>query len=144
MLVCAGMCLTFHPPVLAGGPGTANSNGKVPSRARFVLDNNTDEDLLIWIRPEGTPLPATVSELNEMLIAITPFRQNRGTGRLRNGIFTIDVFFASDVASEIDSVLDQGLFDAGSLDQITAVLNGFDVDVEIDDTPSSLPTLSLP
>ena len=149
MFVCAGMCFTFHSPALAGGGGNSGSNGKVSSRARFVIDNNTEEDLLIWIRPQGTPLPATVAELNDMLIAVTPNRQNRDTSRLRNGTFTLTLFFAEDVADFIDADLDQELFEDGTVSQTTAVLNGEDIDVEINEEPVpgssfTIPTLSLP
>ena len=149
MLICSATCLTVVSPALAGGGG---GNGKTPSRARFVIDNNTAEDLLVWIRPQGTPLPATVAELNEMLIAITPNRQNRQTGLQRNGTFTITLFLAEDVADFIDADLDQDLFEDGTRSQITAVLNGEDIDVEINLAPADSfssfsgeqPTLSLP
>ena len=141
LLVSTGMSLTAISPAMAGGggDGAGATNGKTPSRARFVIDNNDDEDYFIWIRPVNTPLPPTVEALRESLIAITPNRQNRRTGRLRNGNFAISLFFQSDVNGEIDvdpaadAPLDQDLFDLGEISSATGVLEGEDVDIIITD-----------
>ena len=44
LLVSTGMSLTAISPAMAGGggDGAGATNGKTPSRARFVIDNNDD------------------------------------------------------------------------------------------------------
>ena len=136
--LCVCICLILGSPAMAGGSGS--SNGKTPSRARIVIDNNEDDDFLVFIRPEGSPLPATAEAVRDASTAVAAMQQNVSSSLIRNGNLTVSLFFADDVNGEIAAnpgqPLTQDLFDLGEQDAITVALNGEDIEINIEGDPT--------
>ena len=138
--LCVCICLILGSPAMAGGSGS--SNGKTPSRARIVINNNdtTATDYLVFIRPEGSPLPATAEAVRDASVAVAAMEQNVSSSLIRNGNLTVSLFFADDVNGEIAAnpgqPLTQDLFDLGEQDAITVALNGEDIEINIEGDPT--------
>ena len=131
MFVAVCALVTLDSAVMAGGP--SSGGGKSSSRARVVFDSSASQDVRVWVRAVGTPLPPTVAELNALLISVPAGRQNIRTSRLANGDYTVTTVLAENVDALIDEDLTAELFAEGSEDEITITLDGEDLDFTIED-----------
>lgn len=94
-VVAACAVLISSSDALAGGP-----SGKTSSRARVVLTNTEATagiGIAAWVRPVGTPLPATLGAFRSKLIFLGP-GETRRTSRLKNGNYQVSIVNAADTA----------------------------------------------
>ena len=122
-----GVLLTLEAQVMAGEPTSSRRveqpSGKNTTYSRMVFHNDTSTDCRVWIRPNGTPLPHTVAELDRMMFSVSGNRQNRQTGKLKFGDYTCTTFYATDIQNFIDQPLTQDLFDQGKRSQRDVTLS---------------------
>ncbi len=111
---------------LAGGGG----GGKAPSSAEIFFTNvepATGSTFVLWVRPVGTPVPATFGALRSMLITVQP-GDAVSTGRLQNGLFAATLVDAADVAGIPNSAtISQAQVDALTIDTDTILVSGVDI-----------------
>jgi hypothetical protein len=90
--------------VVLGGGG-----GKSKSKARVVLENTEPANgigIAAWIRPVGTPLPATLGAFRGKLIYMGP-GETRQTAKLKNGAYTISIVNAAQTAGPANTPVNQ-------------------------------------
>jgi len=93
-----------------GGGGKANPN------AKFQLTSAEPSDgisIAVWVRPVGTPVPATLGALRNMLIFVDA-SETRFTGGLNEGEFSITIFDAANTVGVASTVISQA--DVDNLD----------------------------
>ena len=137
--------------VLALGGGKANPN------AKFQLTSAEPSDgisIAVWVRPVGTPVPATLGALRNMLIFVDA-SETRFTGGLNEGEFSITIFDAANTVGAASTVISQADVDNLDIETRTFDISDNNVLVSFDSDgffprsttsppPTSPPTTSPP